>query len=212
MSEYNNFAVIDIGTNAIKCKIYNNGRYITPKNEALQKSSANQLNEDEVVSMILKYVDLIEKYGISKEKLYICATEAFRKTPNRESISKRILEEIGRKVHVMSPKREAYLSVIGGLKTIPPHRNKNKDIVSSAKNALYIESGGGSTEVSLVNLASQPPSIVSTVSLPVGSKTCNHDEKIFDEKITEFMHECFDFLSVIWYNANIFVKKRGFYL
>lgn len=192
MSEFNNFAVVDIGTNAVKCKIYANGRYITPKNKMLRYSSANSLNEDEVSSLVGEFADLVEKYGVTKEKLYICATEALRQTPNRESIKKRIFEEIGRKIHVISPKREAYLSVIGGLRTIPEHGDRSKDVVSSAKNVLYIESGGGSTEVSLVNLASKPPAIISTVSLPLGSKKYGNDEHIFDEKIADFTQQILD--------------------
>ena len=189
MSKNNNFAVIDIGTNAVKCKIYNNSRYITPKNKMLKQSLANDLNENEVVSLVTEFADLTEQYGISKDKLYICATEAFRQTSNQDAIKKIILEKLGRKIHVISPKREAYLSVIGGLKSIPAHRDKNKDVLLSAKNVLYVESGGGSTEISLVNLTSKGPSIVSTVSLPLGSKKYGNDKAIFDKKITDFIKQ-----------------------
>ena len=178
-----NFAVIDIGTNAVKCKLRVHDRFVSLKNEPLIRSSAHALDTREVVSCVVNYFNQIKQHNIDPDRIYICATEAFRQTPNREAIKAEIFAKTGRIIHVISPQTEAKLSAIGGLKAIP----KGK---ITAKNVLYMESGGGSTEISLLDLSEHSrPKVVSTVSIPFGSK--NYQEKnnqnIYDEKIDDFL-------------------------
>ena len=159
----NNFCVIDIGTNAVKCKLFNNGSYTTPFNKALTNSGKEDLDKDEVVSHITEFMQEAKEAGIDDKNVYICATEAFRTSANQEEIKAEVLAKTGRRVHIISARREAYLSAIGGLREIPADK-------LTAKNVLYIESGGGSTEISLVDLSGKQPRIVATTSLPFGSK------------------------------------------
>lgn len=46
MSGIKNFAVIDIGTNAVKCKLFSDGKDIFQKNKILSRSSARHLDKD----------------------------------------------------------------------------------------------------------------------------------------------------------------------
>ena len=178
MSKNNNFAVIDIGTNNVKCICFTNGTTIdieqdyTLKNKILTQKSGENINPNELLQYIKDYIEVAKKYKINSDKVYIVATEAFRKSSNKQEITNLIKEQNGRRIHVISPKREAYLSALGGLSYI---RNNFK---SKPNKILYIESGGGSTEVSLLDTSRRSfLSMLQTISIPLGSKdkVNNHD-------------------------------------
>ena len=73
-----NFCVIDIGTNAIKCKLFANGEYITLKNKFLSNQGEDNLNKDEVLSFISEYIAQAKEKNIKENRIYIVATEGFR--------------------------------------------------------------------------------------------------------------------------------------
>ena len=184
MSIQNNFCVIDIGTNAIKCKLFSNGKYITLRNKFLSSSGFDNLDKDEVLKYLQEFMEEASNNNISRSKVYICATEGFRTSTNQQEINDTVFQETGRRIHIISPKREAYLSVIGGLQEIPADK-------LTAKNVLYIESGGGSTEISLADLSSRPPSIVATVSLPFGTKRYDTKDEnaIYYQAVKDFLKQ-----------------------
>lgn len=157
------FCVIDIGTNAVKSKIFSKGRSLRPSMRFLSNKNAESLDVEEVLSHISELIAEAEKKGISKQNIYIVATEGARRSFNRPEIVKLIEERIGRKLHIISPEREAWFSVLGGLSNI---RFKDRP----PKQVLYIESGGGSTEISFVNTKKRPISLIASTSLSLGSK------------------------------------------
>ena len=58
------------------------------------------------------------------------------------------------------------------------------------QNILYIESGGGSTEISLADMSSRPLKIIATVSLPFGSKRLKTDNnKDFSQVVSDFLKQ-----------------------
>ena len=97
------------------------------------------------------------------------ATQACRQAENGAEFIKRVRDEVGLRLEVISPKIEARLSVMGCLNLVDP----KKDV------ALVVDIGGGSTELSWVDIrrlksgrgrTNRPP-INAWASLPVGVAT-----------------------------------------
>ncbi len=157
-----NFCVIDIGTNAVKVKIFSNGEYTILPNRNIGFVNGNISKED-----ILKHVKSFmltakRSYNVEHRSIYLYATEGVRSAPNGDEIKKELEAAAHRRLFVLNPRREARLSILGGLRSI---RLKN-----NPKQVLFMESGGGSTEVSLLDMTKRPFSIIESVSLPVGSR------------------------------------------
>lgn len=98
------------------------------------------------------------------------ATEACRRASNGEHFLERVKEEAGLSLEVISPRVEARLAVMGCLKLVDP----SKDV------ALVIDIGGGSTELSWVDIRKladgeehrlHRPPISAWCSLPLGVVT-----------------------------------------
>ncbi|MBE6444598.1 MAG: hypothetical protein E7019_00870 [Alphaproteobacteria bacterium] len=179
MSKSNNFAVIDIGTNDMKCVCFANGATIDMdknkelKNKKLTQKGNENLDPQELLKYIKEYIDVAKNNGIETDRVYIVATEAFRKSSNKDEIIELIKKETGRKIHIISPKREAYLSALGGLSYI------RKNFKAKPNKILYIEAGGGSTEVSLFDTSKRSfLAMKETFSIPFGSKDDIKDEEL----------------------------------
>ncbi len=167
-----NFCVIDIGTNAVKIKIFSNGEYHILRNKHISQIDNNVSKED-----IIKHVEDFmrtakEEYDVMPEHTYIYATEGIRSAPNGKEIQKELEQKTHRKVHILAPQREARLAILGGLSSI---RLKN-----NPKQILFIESGGGSTEISFLDMSKRPFAIIATKSLPIGSR--NGKEELHQEQ------------------------------
>lgn len=183
MSRINNdFAVIDIGTNAVKGIAFVNGQQVdTFRNRMLTQSGNSNLNPQEILDHVEKLIKEAEGKGVSPDKIYIAATEGFRKSSNQREISNLIKERTGRAIHKISPKREAYLSALGGLSYIQNGFKGNPSKV------IYIEAGGGSTEISLIDARKRSfLAIEATVSVPLGSKN-KIDAGVVSETMNGFM-------------------------
>ena len=157
-----NFCVIDIGTNAVKVKIFSDGKYYTLKNKHIHFENGHVSKAD-----IIKYVEEFikeakEKYAVERNHVYMYATEGIRSAPNGEEIKQELEAKTQRKLHVLDPKKEARLSILGGLSSI---RLKGRP-----KQILFLESGGGSTEVSLLDMTKRPFGIIASKSISIGSR------------------------------------------
>lgn len=185
MSKNNNFAVIDIGTNAVKCICFSNGEMIdTLRNIGLTQTGENDLDPENLLDGITHFIESAKEYNIPSDKVYIVATEGFRRSSNKEQLQELIKQKTGRLVHLISTRREAYLSALGGLSYI---KNNFK---GKPNKILYIEAGGGSTEVSVFDTSKRGIlSITETYSLPVGSKTdlANVDLSKYNNEIRNIM-------------------------
>ena len=166
-----NLCVIDIGTNAVKSNLYINGKYKVPFNREIVRNG-KELDEKNVVDSVVEFFGRAtnnenEEERIDPKRVFIVATEGFRTSKNAEQMKAEILAKTGRKVHVISPEREAFFSIYGGLKLLDE---------IEPRYVLFIESGGGSTEASVVDREKRgPSSILSTVSLPLGSRESQID-------------------------------------
>tara|TARA_B100001113_G_scaffold255730_1_gene211005 strand:- start:853 stop:1680 length:828 start_codon:yes stop_codon:yes gene_type:complete len=131
-------SIVDIGSNAVKYKIFNSenfelveyyreplrlGRDVFSKNE-LSESTINKL-----IDLLIRYSEIFKERNI--EQTYFIATSAVRDSENSDVLISR-LEEKNIHLKILTGKQEASLLV-----------NFNKDIEDSA----VIDIGGGSVEV-----------------------------------------------------------------
>ncbi|MEP6341746.1 MAG: Ppx/GppA phosphatase family protein [Maricaulaceae bacterium] len=139
--------------------------------------------------------DAIEALRVSARKMaernvtkWRCvATQAMRQATNGDAFLKRVKEETGVMLEVISPRVEARLSVMGCLNLI----DTEKDVV------LVVDIGGGSTEISWVDVRKlraqggvqrvHRPPISAWASLPVGVVTLS--EKFPEQEDREMWFE-----------------------
>ena len=135
-------ASIDIGTNAIKSKIFKT----TPTSiefiegmrspirlgsEVFNKGKLSQEKLDQVISTIKSYEGIFQKNNIDRYE--IVATSAFRDTSNSEDARRYVETAINHPLRVISGLEEAQL--------IRFHPKSN-----TGKNKIFVDLGGGSTE------------------------------------------------------------------
>ena len=98
-------------------------------------------------------------------KLRAIATQACRIAQNGQAFVRRVADETGLKLQIITPQEEARLSVAGCLNLIDRSRDA----------ALVVDVGGGSTELSWVELRGAPPTgmppLKAWLSVPIGVVT-----------------------------------------
>jgi exopolyphosphatase/guanosine-5'-triphosphate,3'-diphosphate pyrophosphatase len=98
-------------------------------------------------------------------RLRAIATQACRMAGNGPAFIERVFDETGLRLQIISPQEEARLSVAGCLNLLD----------RSAEAALVVDVGGGSTELSWVDLKDAPPHgpppIRAWLSIPIGVVT-----------------------------------------
>ena len=146
------FAAIDIGSNAMRllfCRVFTvDGRAHFNKEELIRmpirlgedvfldgKISAGKA--DKLIMTLKGFYELIKAYGV--ESFKAIATSAMRDASNSAEIINRIKNETGLSVEIIDGKREASLVF----------SNHIEEILNPKYAYLYIDVGGGSTELTL---------------------------------------------------------------
>ena len=181
-------ASIDIGSNSVlllAVELNENGEL---KEELLNESFITSLGKDldvtkkfhpdsmqatyEALSTYKKLLDNI-KFPIGE--VIATATEASRVSTNSREFFKKIKDELGFNIQIISSDGEAYYTALGVVSSLPKAEGK----------IVVMDIGGASTELILIN--TNPFEIVKSISLPVGSvratdwKSKNEfDSKIYD--------------------------------
>ncbi|WP_462265420.1 Ppx/GppA phosphatase family protein [Mucilaginibacter sp.] len=156
------YAAIDTGSNAVRLLIAdikeNNGTVSFKKetlirvplrlgDDAFLHKHLSQKKADDLVKTMLAFKSLIDVYKV--DDYMACATSAMREADNGPEVVKRIKEEAGLDLEIVHGSREANI-------IYSSHMEQSLD---KSKNYLYIDVGGGSTELSLFSqgemLASQ---------------------------------------------------------
>ncbi|HOQ83379.1 MAG TPA: hypothetical protein PLT80_03905 [Candidatus Syntrophosphaera thermopropionivorans] len=137
-------AVIDLGTNSIKCiiaEIDNNSisilkqvTFITKLGRNLQKNDELGLEVQEDAIEALKSIQQLCN-TLKVEQVICTGTEALRKAKDSASFLKKIKQQFGWEVYVLSPEMEAKLIFLASSNLIPANQK-----------GMIVESGGGSTE------------------------------------------------------------------
>lgn len=157
------FAVIDLGSNSVRMSINcleENGSYkVLEKVRATVRlgegmSRDNFLKEDAMIRVIDKIEDFC---NLARE--YKCmsiaaiATAALRKAANKKLFIDRVKERTGIEFEVISGEQEAYYSYLAVRETV------------GIKDGVIFDTGGGSTEITLVRNGE----VIHSISLPLGA-------------------------------------------
>lgn len=146
------FAAIDIGSNAVRllfCNVYDdNGKIVFKKAELIRvpirlgedsflngKISAKKT--EKLVTAMKAFKSLIDVYDAIDYRA--CATSAMRDAENRYDIVQRVRKEAGIKIEIINGKTEADII----------YSNHIEEHLDKDTNYLYIDIGGGSTEITL---------------------------------------------------------------
>ncbi len=146
------FAAIDIGSNAIRllfCRVTTlDGKAHYSKEELIRMpvrlgedvflhGKISEVKADKLVTSLKGFGELIKAYGV--ESFKAIATSAMRDATNGNEIIERIKNETGLIVEIIDGKREASLVF----------SNHIEQILNPKYAYLYIDVGGGSTELTL---------------------------------------------------------------
>ncbi len=148
------FAAIDIGSNAVRLLFGHvheqKGKAIFKKGELIRlpirlgddsftKHEISQEKADKLVTAMKGFAELIKVFDVKGFKA--CATSAMRDARNGDDIIKRIKKESGLDVEIIDGKTEAA--------TI--FSNHVEELLDPKHAYLYIDVGGGSTELTLIS-------------------------------------------------------------
>ncbi|WDF53611.1 Ppx/GppA phosphatase family protein [Mucilaginibacter sp. KACC 22063] len=146
------YAAIDIGSNAVRLLIADvvkhNDATSFKKNtlvrvplrlgdDAFLHQEISPKKAEDLVKTMIAFSNLIDVYKVND--YMACATSAMREAKNGQDIVKRIKEASGLDLEIVHGQREANI-------IYSSHIEQNID---NTKNYLYIDVGGGSTEISL---------------------------------------------------------------
>jgi exopolyphosphatase/guanosine-5'-triphosphate,3'-diphosphate pyrophosphatase len=146
------FAAIDIGSNAIRllfCRVYTlDGKPHYSKEELIRMpirlgedvflhGKISEAKADRLVCALRGFSELIKAYGVQNHKAV--ATSAMRDASNGVEIINRVRSETGLNVEIIDGKNEAALVF----------SNHIEEVLNPRYAYLYIDVGGGSTELTL---------------------------------------------------------------
>lgn len=185
-----NLAVIDLGSNSVRMtisRISDDGTYET----VAQEKEYVRLSENMGVEKILqpeaieRTISALKNFKTIYSKLdhlniVAVATAAVRQATNQKQFLKRVKNDIGINLNVISGTREAYYDYVGVSETLP------------ATNAVIIDTGGASAEIVLV----QNGKVSNLISIPIGSVTLSSKFDLAD-----------DIAATEVFKAMIFVNK-----
>lgn len=146
------FAAIDIGSNAVRllfCNVYDdNGKISFKKAELIRvpirlgedsflRGKISSKKVEKLVTAMKAFKNLIDVYDAVDYRA--CATSAMRDAENRYDIVERVRKEAGIKIEIVDGKTEADIIF----------SNHIEEHLDKSNNYLYIDIGGGSTEITL---------------------------------------------------------------
>ncbi len=159
-------ATIDIGSNSILLLL----AQVNPFKEIAKLSEVTSLGKnldkdkkfkqesmDDSFAALRSYVEVCKKYGVNSNEIIATATEASRVATNASDFFKKVKEDLGIDVKVISGDKEAELTAKGIL------FNTQFD----SETVIIMDIGGASTELIKVN--TKDKTIISSISLKVGS-------------------------------------------
>ena len=148
------FAAIDIGSNAVRLlikQVVDHGRH--PKlNKALlvrvplrlgfdvfSEGKISEKKEKNLVRLMKSYKQLMRIYGTDVYRA--CATSAMRDAANGQQIIKRVEKASGIKIEIIDGQEEARIV----------YENHIENMKGRKGNYMYVDVGGGSTEINLIS-------------------------------------------------------------
>ena len=163
-------AGIDIGSNAIRLLVTNvitnksNKKPIFSKSalvrvpirlgaDSFLKCKISEENQSRMIKAMKAFKLLMEVHGVTK--YYACATSAMRDAANGKKIIDDILEKTSVKINIIDGKKEAAIIFSTDL----------TNVIESDKSYLYVDVGGGSTEITIFSNGN----IINSKSFKIGT-------------------------------------------
>lgn len=146
------FAAIDIGSNAVRllfCNVYEDKRETSFKKaelirvpirlgeDSFLQGRISSAKEEKLVTAMKGFKSLMDVYEVADYRA--CATSAMRDAENRYDVVDRVRRESGIKIEIIDGKTEADII----------YSNHIEEHLDKDTNYLYIDIGGGSTEITL---------------------------------------------------------------
>ena len=179
-------AVIDIGSNSVRMVIYEKTSrfafHLLHEAKSKVRISENAYQNDNELQAIpmQRTFDALRDFltivtSFKARKILCVATSALRDAPNKKDFLFRVKKELGLNIKVIGGKKEAYFGGIACANLLPEQEN-----------ALSIDIGGGSTELSIIN----KKNVSHTISLKLG--TVRLKELYFDKDKVKDAIKCID--------------------
>ena len=149
-----NYAAIDIGSNAvrllIKCVNEENAPELMSKvqliriplrlgEDAFTMGVISAEKEKKLIRLMKAYKQLMKIYDVVDYRA--CATSAMRDARNGKDIARQIARKTGIRVDIIDGQEEAHIV----------YDNHIEQLFASGQNYLYVDVGGGSTEINLIS-------------------------------------------------------------
>ena len=149
-----NYAAIDIGSNAvrllIKCVNEENAPELMSKvqliriplrlgEDAFTAGIISAEKEKKLIRLMKAYKQLMKIYDVVDYRAY--ATSAMRDVRNGKAIVRQIAKKTGIRVDIIDGQEEAHIV----------YDNHIEQLFASGQNYLYVDVGGGSTEINLIS-------------------------------------------------------------
>ena len=149
-----NYAAIDIGSNAvrllIKCVNEENAPELMSKvqliriplrlgEDAFTVGVISTEKEKKLIRLMKAYKQLMKIYDVVDYRA--CATSAMRDARNGKDIVQQIVKKTGIRVEIIDGQEEAHIV----------YDNHIEQLFASGQNYLYVDVGGGSTEINLIS-------------------------------------------------------------
>lgn len=183
-------ASIDIGSNSVLLLAVELDEKGQIKEELLNESFITSLGKDLDVTKkfhsdsmqatyeaLSTYKNLLDKIKFPVGDVIATATEASRVSTNSREFFKKIKDELGFNIQIISSDGEAYYTALGVVSSLPKTEGK----------IVVMDIGGASTELILINTL--PFEIEKSISLPVGSVRATDwkNKNEFDSKIYDIL-------------------------
>ena len=181
-----NFGAIDIGSNAVRILIKSiekqedNTEYLVQKTlyrfplrlgkDSFSDGKISNRNTNNLICLMKAFKQILKIYNVTDFKA--CATSAMRDAKNGKKVAERILKETKIKVNIIKGKEEARL-------IYDTHIERTLD---QCKDYLYIDVGGGSTQLTLIHEGE----LVFSFSFDIGTVRLMNN-KVSEQELKAFM-------------------------
>lgn len=190
-----NLAVIDLGSNSVRMtisRISDDGTYETVAQEKEYVRLSKNMGVEKILQheAIERTISALKNFKTIYSKLdhlniVAVATAAVRQATNQKQFLKRVKNDIGINLNVISGTREAYYDYVGVSETLP------------ATNAVIIDTGGASAEIVLV----QNGKVSNLISIPIGSVTLSSKFDLADDIAATEVFKAMIFVNKIFQNV-----------
>lgn len=202
-----NYAAIDIGSNAvrllIKCVNEENASELMSKiqliriplrlgEDAFTTGVISADKEEKLIRLMKSYKQLMKIYEVTDYRA--CATSAMRDARNGKDITNKIEKKTGIRVEIIDGQEEAHIV----------YDNHIEQLFTTGQNYLYVDVGGGSTEINLIcdgELKDSHSYNVGTVRMLSGM--VKEEEKLALHKNLQELTQKYESISIVGSGGNI---------